>query len=380
MDFTGKRATLIGLGTRTHVSLARFLVSRGAEVTISDVKPAEKLEEEIRLLGDLPVRMSLGGHRDEDVVSADVVFVTPGASRDLPCLVATSERGIPIRSEIELLFHLCESPIVAITGSSGKTTTTTLTGEILKAQGRRVFVGGNIGMPLIDRLDEIGLDSVVVLELSSFQLEHMTDSPHVAAILNVTPNHLDRHVTMENYANAKKNIILYQKPDDYAILGVDDPIAGSLWPECRGNRLGFSLEREVESGGFLWSDELLLRYGGREELVCRTGDVKLRGRHNLYNVLAAAAISAAAGADTDSIRQVVTTFTGVEHRLELVREIRGARYYNDSIATAPERTLAALNAYDEPIVLIFGGKSKHLPMEKLIEKVNEKVRALVLMS
>ena len=196
VQLAGRRATLLGLGARTNVELAHYLVRRGAIVTISDRKPAEQLRREIQLLGDLPVRLSLGGHREEDVLDSDIVFVSPGVPRDLPLLVAAREAGVPLSSEIELLFAECLSPIVGITGSSGKTTTTTLVGQILAIDGRRTFVGGNLGVPLINRLDEIGADSWVVLELSSFQLEAMATSPRIGAILNFTPNHLDRHKTM----------------------------------------------------------------------------------------------------------------------------------------------------------------------------------------
>ncbi|MBI2953128.1 MAG: UDP-N-acetylmuramoyl-L-alanine--D-glutamate ligase [Chloroflexi bacterium] len=374
----GKRVTLIGLGTRTHVSLARFLVGRGALVTISDVKPAEKLAEEIALLGDLPVRLSLGGHQEDDVLGADLVFVTPGASREIPVLVEARRRGILLSSEIELLFELCRAQTVGITGSSGKTTTTTLVGEILKAEGRGVLVGGNIGIPLIDRIDEMDEEMSVVLELSSFQLEYLKKSPRVAAVLNVTPNHLDRHHTFESYVEAKKNIVRYQRSADYAILNLDNPASCKMAPDVVGRTLFFSRQSEVREGAFIRDRQIFVRLSGLERSICGLDDLKLRGQHNVENALAAAAIAMAARAMPKSIAQVLTTFTGVEHRLEPVREIDGVRFFNDSIATSPERALAGLLSFDEPVVLIAGGLSKHLPLDDLVQAIAREVKHLVL--
>ncbi len=378
--FTGKRAVLIGLGTRTHVSLARYLVRRGAAVTISDAKQEERLREEIALLGDLPVRLSLGGHRAEDVLDADVIFVTPGAPRELPVLVEAQKRGIPISSEIELLLEICPASVVGITGSSGKTTTTTLVGEILKADGRKVMVGGNIGVPLIERIDEMDTETWVALELSSFQLEYARKSPKIAAILNVTPNHLDRHHTLENYLEAKKNIIHYQGPADYAVFNLDDPASCGVASEAIGRVLLFSRQSEVREGAYLRDGTIHVRLGGLDREVCQVGELKLPGEHNVENALAAAAISTAAGALPKSIAAVLTSFAGVEHRLELVREIDGIKFYNDSIATSPERAIAGLLSFEQQVILIAGGKSKHLPLDELIRTMRRKVKYLVLAS
>ncbi len=377
-ELRGKKATLFGLGTRTHVALARYLVRAGAAVTITDRKPADQLRLETALLDGLPVRLSLGGHRPEEALDADIIFVTPGASREQPILREAIARGIPLSSEIELLFEVCPAPILAITGSSGKTTTTTLTGLMLEATGRRVYVGGNIGVPLIDQVEGMPADAWVVLELSSFQLEYMIRSPRIGAILNVTPNHLDRHGTLERYGEAKLNILRYQQSSDYAILGLDDPIAASYASRIPGRLLAFRLNGRVEEGAYLRDETLVLRRDGYEREICSTGEVRLRGRHNLYNVLAATVLASAAGAEMAAIRQVATSFTGVEHRLEPVRELDGVRYYNDSIATAPERTAAALRSFAEPIVLIAGGQSKHLPVEELVGLIRERVAGLVL--
>ena len=377
MVLAGRGVTLIGLGARTNVELARYLARRGARVTISDQKPADQLALEIGLLGDLPVTLALGGHRDEHVAGADYVFVSPGVPRELPILVAAREAGAVISSEIELLFAECASPIVGITGSSGKTTTTTLVGRMLQLAGRKTWVGGNIGVPLINRLDEIGADSWVVLELSSFQLETMTVSPTVGAVLNVTPNHLDRHGTMAAYTAAKANVIRHQRATDAAVLGLDDPIASGLAPLCPGRVAHFSLRDSVAEGACLRGGDLVIRRDGAESVICRADEVRLRGKHNLLNVLAAATIAGAAGVEVAAIREVATSFGGVEHRIEPVREIAGATWYNDSIATTPERTCAALRSFAEPIVLIAGGKSKHLPLDEMCELIVARCRAIV---
>jgi UDP-N-acetylmuramoylalanine--D-glutamate ligase len=377
-DFRGRQVTLVGLGTRTHVSLARYLVSHGARVRISEMKSREQLATEIALIGDLPVEIRTGGHRDDDVVDADIVFVSPAVPRDLPILQVARQRGIPISSEIELLFARCRAPIVGITGSAGKTTTTTMVGEMLRADGHDVLVGGNIGVPLIDRVDEISSASWVVLELSSYQLEALRQSAHIGAILNVTPNHLDRHSTFEHYRESKFNLLRYQQPGDVAVLGADDPVAASLAWRCQGSVRWFSVRSEVSEGAFRRHENLTVRGGGAEETFAHVSELKLPGEHNVLNVLAAAALATAAGASVPAIRQVATTFPGVEHRLEFVRALDGVSYFNDSIATAPERTIAALRALSCSIVLIAGGRSKHLPMEELASTIVQKVRALVL--
>ncbi|MBI2940339.1 MAG: UDP-N-acetylmuramoyl-L-alanine--D-glutamate ligase [Chloroflexi bacterium] len=379
-DFRGQRVLLVGLGTRTTVALARELIRRGADVAVNDQKPAEQLQREIALLADLPVRLALGGNRLDALDGVDWLFVSPGVPRELPMIVEAERRGIAVSSEIELLFADCPAPIVGITGSSGKTTTTTLVGEMLRASGRAVFVGGNIGTPLIDQLDRIGPDALVVLELSSFQLEHLTASPHVGAILNLTPNHLDRHGTMERYAAAKLSILRHQRPTDFAILGADDPTCRGLAAGCPGQVRWFSRGRAVKPGAFLDGDRLVLGAGSVEGAVvtiCRTDELQLLGEHNVANVLAAAAIAGAAGADIAAMRAVATTFAGVEHRIEPVRTLRGVTYSNDSIATTPERAAAALRAMRRPVVLIAGGRSKHLPLDEVARLIVDRGRAVV---
>src|SRR5581483_2863692 len=276
--FKGKRATLMGFA-RTNVALARFLVRQGAEVAITDTKPAGQLGPQIAQLADVPIRYTPGGHDERDFTDTDVVFVSPGIPRTHHPLVAAAAReGVAISSEIELLFELCPVPIAAITGSAGKTTTTILAGEMLRVSGLPTYVGGNIGTPLIDRLGDLPPDARVVLELSSFQIQPLRRSPHVGAILNVTPNHLDdpRHPTLEAYRDAKANLIAHQRLDDVAVLGLDDPIASSLGTRGNGRKMFFSIESPVVEGACMAGDELYVALGDLEAPICRRGDVKLR--------------------------------------------------------------------------------------------------------
>ncbi|HEX2924097.1 MAG TPA: UDP-N-acetylmuramoyl-L-alanine--D-glutamate ligase, partial [Chloroflexota bacterium] len=345
--FAGKRVTVVGLA-REGVSLVRFLAAAGAEVTANDHAPAEKLAKTLEPLAGLPVRYVLGGHPEEIFRDVEAVFVSPGVPQELDFLVQARRRGTPLSSETQLFFELCRGKLVGITGSSGKTTTTTLVGEMLRRAGLPVHVGGNIGVPLLERLDQIGTEDLVVLEMSSFQLETLPYSPSVGAILNITPNHLDRHGDMDTYVAAKWNMLSHQRPQDWAILSADDPIASGLKPV--GRRLGFSLERQVE-GSYLDGDRIVLRRGTVEETVCEVGDVQLRGRHNLLNVAAASAIASVVGVPVESMRAAVRDFKGVPHRLEVVGVVKGVTYCNDSIATAPERSIASIRSFGEPIVL-----------------------------
>ncbi len=378
------RCSIIGLA-REGTALARFLAERGVEVTVSDLKNEEELQENIAKLKGLPIRFVLGDHPGEVLDQTDVLFLSPGVPLEAPIVVEAKRRGIPISSETRLFTQLCPALIIGITGSSGKTTTVSLVGQMMKASGFRTWVGGNIGRPLIRYLEEIEPTDKVVMELSSFQLEIMAWSPPIAAILNITPNHLDRHPSMEAYIEAKFNILRFQRPGDVAILGYD--LISNLQyliSNLQSRILTFSLNEEVEQGAFLRDGKapaIILRLGDREQRICSADEIKLLGRHNLENVLAACAIAGVAGASRQAIANVATTFEGVEHRLELVREMGEApavRYYNDSIATSPERTIAALRSFDQPIVLLAGGRDKHLPWDEMARLTLQKARRLIL--
>ena len=409
-SLTNSRALVVGLA-REGTALARFLVENGARVTVTDSKPAEALVENRAALAGLPVTFALGGHPLELLDGVDIIFVSPGVPLEIPLLVEARQRDLPLSSETRLFTRLCPAPIAGITGSSGKTTTTALAGSMLKAAGIKTWVGGNIGFPLIGHLEEMDSTDVVVMELSSFQLEffgswsemplgHLDGplyaiegwSPRIAAVLNVTPNHLDRHGTMDAYTAAKARILEYQRPGDLAVMNLDDPVTREMAasPARAGQRtLWFSLEPAAEEGAFLRGDDLVLRLAGQEKVLCRTGDLKLLGRHNLANLLAASALAIGTiltlqgqadlgSMPIEALRRAATSFEGVEHRLELVREYRGVRWYNDSIATTPERAVAALRSFQEPIVLLAGGRDKKLPWEEMAALTWRRVRHLIL--
>ena len=375
------RCSIIGLA-REGTALARFLAERGSIVTVSDLRNEEELRENTEKLKDLPIRYVLGGHPSEILDDADTLFLSPGVPLEAPIVAEAKRRGVAISSETRLFTELCPAPIIGVTGSSGKTTTVSLVGQMLKASGFRTWVGGNVGRPLIGHLEEIEPTDKVVMELSSFQLEIMEWSPPIAAILNITPNHLDRHLSMEAYTEAKLNILRFQQPGDVAILGYDlisnlqSPISN-----LKSQILSFRLDGEVEEGAFLRDGKIILRLGDTERRICPADEIRLLGRHNLENVLAACAIAAVAGVSWKAMADVATTFEGVEHRLELVREMGKApavRYYNDSIATSPERTVAALRSFEQPIVLLAGGRDKHLPWDEMARLTLQKARRLIL--
>ena len=374
---------MLGLA-RQGVALARYLAEAGARVLVTDQKPAERLEDQMAALSDLPIEYVLGGHPESVLDGADLLCLTGGAPLSLPLAQAAIERGIPLSNDSQIFLENVPKgvKVIGITGSSGKTTTTTLVGRMSAAadeeRGTRTFVGGNIGRPLIADLAWLEKDDTVVMELSSFQLEIMTRSPHVAAVLNVTPNHLDRHRTLEAYTAAKARILTNQVPGDIVVLGRDDAGARALAPLARGRVAYFSAEGAVDEGAFLDGEELKVRTAGQTQTAAALTDIALRGRHNLLNALAACAIGQAAGLPPEAMRAGLAGFAGVEHRLELVRERDGVRWYNDSIATAPERVIAALRSFDEQIVLLLGGRDKQLPWEELARLVTERVKAAVL--
>ena len=375
-ELTHKHIVVLGLA-RQGTALARFLAEQGASVTVSDVKTADQLAEAIKSLEGVPVKYALGGHPIELLDGCDLLCLSGGVPVDLPIVVEARKRGIVLSNDAQIFVESCPAPVIGITGSAGKTTTTALTGEMLKAFGFKTWVGGNIGNPLIADLSQMATGDKVVMELSSFQLEVMTSSPHIAAVLNITPNHLDRHPTMEAYIAAKKRILDFQDFGDVAVLGYDDAVARGLAGDARGYVRFFSQKTEVGRGAFVREGNIVLKQD-EEQTVCAVRDLKLRGAHNVSNVLAACVLAGAAGAGVEAMAQVATSFAGVPHRLQLVRELRGVRYYDDSIATTPERLIAALRSFDEPIVLLCGGRDKHLPWEDAARLIVERVSHLIL--
>ncbi len=375
-DFQGKRVTVVGLGIE-GVDLARYLVGKGATVTISDARPAERLSQHLRELDGLPVRLSLGKNDPADTIAADHVFVSQGVPMDIPALSAARERGVPLDSMMRLFLNLCAGPVVGITGSSGKSTTTSLVDAMFAAASKRHVVGGNIGVGLLSLLDEITPETWVVLEVSHTQLELTTKSPHVACVLNVTPNHLDRY-SWESYVDLKRNILRYQTADDVAVLGYDNAVSRALASEARGKVVFFSDGADLPGPAALAIDDALVwRDGGSDKAVLPLAAIPLRGRHNVSNVLAATAVASSCGIGVDAIAAAVRNFKAVPHRLEYVASIDGVAYYNDSIATTPERTLAGMRSFSEPLVLLLGGREKKLPLAEMASEACERCRAIV---
>lgn len=389
-DWIGKRVLILG-AARQGQALARWLARHGARVILSDKRSETDLEPARQSLADLPIEWVPGSHPLELLDSTDVLCLSGGIPLTLPILAEAQTRGIPFSNDTQIFMEVAPCKTVGITGSAGKTTTTALLGKMAEAsyaeKSGRAWVGGNIGDPLINYVDEMQPDDLAILEISSFQLDQMSISPNVAAILNVTPNHLDRHGTMKAYTAAKARILDFQSKDDVAILGRDDPVAWNLCERVKGKLLSFGLSNlSLEQSGTYVSDGLYnLRDGnpaalGRDNayvLLPIQNAIHLRGEHNRLNVLAAIVIGHAAGLNLDAMLEAIDNFHGVPHRLELVRELHGVKWYNDSIATAPERTMAAIRSFDEPIVLMLGGKDKDLPWEDLAELVQERVDHIV---
>ncbi len=357
MDVKGKRVLVVGLG-KSGVASALFLESRGARVTVSDAKSEDQLRNEIPALLDRGITVETGKHGERTFRDQDLIVVSPGVPQDVPPLQHAQRLGIPVIGEIELTARFLRGHIVAITGSNGKTTTTTLTGEVIASGGRQTLVGGNIGTPAITFVEHSSAETWVVLEISSFQLESISSfRPHIAAILNVTPDHLDRHGSMENYIAAKRRIFENQTAEDYAVLNADNLITRSMAEGLKPQVLWFSRLSEVERGAFVRGDKIYYRDGRLTEIM-PIGEIALKGDHNVENVLAAVVIGMASGIEPAAIRRAVKDFRAVEHRLEYVDTLRGVQYFNDSKATNVDATIKALQSFPANIHLILGGKDK----------------------
>ena len=371
----GRTVAVIGIGV-SNTPLLRLLLREGIAVTACDRSDRAKLgalAEELEAAGAV-LRLGDGYLQGLD---QDVIFRTPGLRPDVPELEAARARGSVITSEMEVFFQVCPCPIIAVTGSDGKTTTTTIIAELLRAAGHTVHVGGNIGHPLLAEARSIRPTDWAVLELSSFQLMTMTHSPHIAVVTNLAPNHLDVHKSMEEYVWAKENIFRHQQPGDIAVFNLDNAITRELSAHAPGRALYFSRREEPENGVFLRGDAVISRRDGHERQIMTTEDIRLPGVHNVENYMAA--IAAVDGlVPDDVIRTFARAFNGVEHRIELVRTWRGVRFYNDSIASSPSRTIAGLRSFKEKVILIAGGYDKHIPFDVLGPEVVEHVKLLIL--
>ena len=370
----GKRVLVLGVGVSNR-PLVRLLLHYGIDVTCCDKTPREKLDDEVLELERNGAKLHLGPDY-LDGLSGDIVFRTPGLHPDTPQIKALREAGAVVTSEMEAFFAVCPCRITAVTGSDGKTTTSTLISEFYKKEGYRVWLGGNIGTPLLDKADEMEPTDKVVLELSSFQLMYFPYSPHVAVITNLAPNHLDIHKDMAEYVAAKENLYLHQTADDTLILNMDNEITHSFVPKAKGRVLEFSRRGEPERGVF-FRDGTIWRKGETTERLMDQSDILLPGLHNVENYMAAI-LAVGSEVSDESIRAVARSFGGVEHRIELVRVKDGVRYYNDSIASSPSRTIAGLRSFTQKVILIAGGYDKHIPFEPLGPEVVARVKTLIL--
>ncbi|MCY3712646.1 MAG: UDP-N-acetylmuramoyl-L-alanine--D-glutamate ligase [Gemmatimonadetes bacterium] len=411
-EFKGKRVTVLGLGVLSGgAASTRYFAARGADVTVTDLLPAEALRKSIAALDPWPVRYVLGEHREEDITGADLVVVGPAVRDDSPFLQLARDRGVPLTTEINVVFETCRRPVIGITGSNGKTTTTRLLGALHQAVDPKTLVGGNIGRAVLNELEgdrtgegepggsngrAVGTDrqreadgsddapsagSPVVLELSSFQLHRLAwirRSPGLAVVTNLSPNHLDWHGTFDAYEQAKRHIVHYQSPEDVVVLNADDERLRTWAAFCPGRVAWFSMEDPVETGCYVRDGQVVFRDSSGEHAICPVDALRLPGPHNLANLLAAVTAACLGGIPPSVIRSTVEAFRGVEHRLEEVAVIDGVRYYNDSACTTPASTVTALRAFDAPVVLIAGGYDKGTAFDDMAKGIVRRARAAVL--
>jgi len=374
MDLKDKRVLVVGLG-KSGVASALFLKSRSARVTVSDSKPEAELRKEILLLLEQGITVETGGHGDRTFRGQDLIVVSPGVPFDAPQLVQARNQGEQVIGEIELAAQFLPGPIAAITGANGKTTTTTLAGEILASSKIPVLVGGNIGTPAITFVDQATPNTWAVLEVSSFQLETIVDfRPKIAVILNITPDHLDRHKTFANYVAAKARIFENQRDEDFTVLNADDPTTAGLAEQTLAQRVLFSRKKEVGQGAFVRDHRIFFRDDSKEIDIMPLAEIPLKGAHNLENILGAICIGMLIGCEPAQIRRAIQNFKAVEHRLEFVAKIAGVDYYNDSKATNVDATIKALESFPANIHLILGGKDKGSDYTVLNDLLRERVK------
>lgn len=368
----GKKVGVVGIGV-SNIPLIHFLVKLQAVVTAFDKKTYSLLGKIATDFEEEGVKLVLGEDYLDDLTGFDVIFKTPSMRVDNPALLKAKKEGTYITSEMEEFIKYCPAKTYGVTGSDGKTTTTTIIYNILKKEGYKTWVGGNIGTPLFANIEEITKDDKVVLELSSFQLMTMTVSTDVAIVTNLSMNHLDIHKDMEEYINAKKNVFKYQRDGDLVVLNKDNALTYELRKEVKGKVKYFSTCEKLEDGAYFQSDKLFVM----NKVVCNLEEIKLKGMHNVQNLLTAFCATQDE-ATVESMREVATTFMGVFHRGEFVREVDGVKYYNDSIASTPTRTIASLKAFEKPVILIAGGYDKKIPFEPLAEEAYTNIKTLIL--
>jgi UDP-N-acetylmuramoylalanine--D-glutamate ligase len=379
INLKNKKIAVIGLGS-SGISAANLLNRLGAYVFVSEIKREEDIVEQIDQLKK-GIKYELGLH-SEKVLDSELIIKSPGVSNHLPILISARERNIPIWSELELSYRLINKPmkLIAVTGTNGKTTTVTLLGKIFNDTGYKTVVAGNIGRPLSDFVDDIDSDTVVILEISSYQLENIVEfKPDIGCILNITPDHLEHHKTMDEYILSKRNIFINQSESDYCVFNKNDIESYKLSKSCKSKVVYFSYKKKVSNGVYYTDRKFVINL--KKFNICYqelTENLKIPGKHNIENVLAAIAISSIFGLEPDKIEKVVNEFTGVEHRIELVREIDGVKYFNDSKSTNVDSTKVALESFDNPIILIMGGRDKGAPYSPLKNLIKNKVKTLLL--
>ena len=370
----GEKVLVIG-AARSGLAGAEFLAKQGNEVVLTDMKQAVQVDN----LAELGVSFVWGEQPDVEAIKPDYIVMSPGVPLTIPPVKYAKEHGIPVIGELELAYRNCKAPFAAITGTNGKTTTTTLIGELMKKTGRQVFVGGNIGVPIITYADKLQEEDIVVAEVSSFQLETVESfCPHLALMINLTPDHLDRHGDMAGYLAAKARIFENQKESDYLVLNYDDEALRELAPQSRGKVIFFSQKHKLEEGVYLDGSKVMLALNGESLFICNADEIAIKGKHNLENAMGAIVFAYLSGVRAEDIRDVLMTFQGVEHRLEPVRTLNEVLYINDSKGTNPDSTIKAIEAYDRPIVIILGGKNKGVPFTELAGLVKERVKKAVL--
>lgn len=376
-DIVTKRVAVLGIGI-SNTPLIRYLGKMGVQITAFDRSDESVLGPTMDMLKGLDIKYSLGPNYLDGLHGFDVIFKTPKVRFDIPELLREAEAGVEITSEMEVFCKLCPARIFAVTGSDGKTTTTTLIYKILTRHGYKCWLGGNIGIPLLDRIDEIKEEDMVILELSSFQLHTMRNRIHTAVVTNLSPNHLDVHTSMQEYSDAKKNIFLYQTEFDTLVANYDNAITRKFTEEAPGKVIFFSRNESIEEGVILSGNSIIYRTGRKEHHIVNTEDILIPGVHNVENYMAAIG-GTIDFVEPKDVKAIATTFRGVEHRNEHVRDLNGVSFYNDSIGTSPTRTIASLNAFRDRVILIAGGYDKNIPYDVLGETLLHRVKCLVLL-
>ncbi|QJW48753.1 UDP-N-acetylmuramoyl-L-alanine--D-glutamate ligase [bacterium BFN5] len=379
MQFKEKKIVVLGAGI-SGVGVAGILQQLGANVILNDAKPAEKIKQDFSGLEMLGVKLIFGIQDESILQNVDYLVISPGLSINLPLIQKAKSQGILVMSEVEVAYQLCRAPIIAITGTNGKTTTTTLVGEMLQTTGKEIVIGGNIGSSLTKEVAAVTSAGMVVAEISSFQLEGVVDfRPQIAAILNLTPDHLDRHKTMEIYKKTKETIFKNQTADDFLVLNYDDAQVREMAGRAASRIMFFSRKEELPEGIYVKNETITILWDGKKYEVCSVNDIKTKGGHNIENTLAACGMAFLAGAKVIELAKVIKKFGGVEHRIEFVARINGAEYYNDSKATNPESSIKALEAFDGHVILIAGGRDKKTELTEFVQLISDKVDHLILL-